>query len=196
MKAAGGVLTAKQAPPARHRPGARSARLGDVHFILWQTASSRNWKASCPMPTSSLRLAVVALIAAGVSVIIGYDVGVRSRARPSLCELSALHYGMDDRGQADVEQKRLLEILTRRSTVKDWALRELLARRMTLGQTAAQFRAIERELPLPWRPSPQADGPGENERLCRDVIDRAHGWVTFYLPAEADRVTARLEAEL
>ena len=41
-----------------------------------------------------------------------------------------------------------------------------------------------------------ADGPGDDERLCREVITRVNRWLQVKQPARATEVVARLEAEL
>jgi hypothetical protein len=83
-----------------------------------------------------------------------------------------------------------------RIAVKDRAVRDLLARRLTLVQAAAQFRDLVKEQPVTWWPRNTATGPEEAERLCRVVMDMANDWLEVNLPALAADATARLKAEL
>jgi hypothetical protein len=139
---------------------------------------------------------VIALLCAGVAGLACYAAGMHSRLAPRSGGLSILPRELDKCRQTDAELERRCQVFMRRGAAKDQAVRAMLAGRLTLGQAAARFRAIEREQPVTQCPARAANGPEDGERLCRDIIDRARHWVAENLPAEAASVAARLEAEL
>ncbi len=148
------------------------------------------------MPAPSRQLSVVALLVVSAGMA-GYSAGAHFGPRPGPGEHSAQPRELDERGQWEAELERRRQVFQRRTAAKDQAIRELLAGRLTLCQAAARFRDAEREAPLTWGPPPQTgDGPGEGERLCRDVMDWADSWVAENVPAAADSLTARLKEEL
>ena len=59
--------------------------------------------------------------------------------------------------------ERRRQIYLQRSVVKDQAVQDLLAGRLTLLQAAAQFRDVEKEQPVTWLPPNAATGPAEGE---------------------------------
>ena len=103
---------------------------------------------------------------------------------------------LDEGFLTDEEMDRRRQIHINRSAFMDRAVRDLLAGRLTLVEAAVQFRDVEEELPVTWRPQTAATGLSEGERLCRIVMVRAKGWVQTNLPSQAAAVAARLEAEL
>ena len=146
------------------------------------------------MPAPSRRWSFVLLLGVGAAGFACY--GVRSRMGPGFSDQSEFPRALADRGPNDAELERRRQISMRRSAAKETAVRELLARRLTLGQAAICFRNAEEELPITGAPPRITDGPDEDERLCRQIMDRARGWVAEYLPEATALVVARLEAEL
>jgi len=146
------------------------------------------------MPAPSRRWLFVLLLAVGVAGFACY--GVRSSTGPSFSDRSEFPRALAERGPNDAELERRRQIAMRRSAAKETAVRELLAGRLTLGEAAVCFRNAEEETPLTWVPPRTAGVTGEAELLCRDVMERARGWVAEYLPEATALVFARLEAEL
>jgi hypothetical protein len=103
---------------------------------------------------------------------------------------------LDDKSPMDEEMERRRQIYLQRYAVRDRAVRILLAGRLTLLQAAAQFRDVEKALPVTWAPRIAATGPAEGERLCQRVIAMAKDWMEEHVPAAAADMTARLEAQL
>src|SRR5262245_16407029 len=147
------------------------------------------------MPKPPRRLPITALLALGIAALIGYAVGVYSRPQRGPDELPAWPGERDECRHRDAELERKHDVLARRYSMRVKAVRELLLGRLTLGQAAVLFRDVERELPVTWELRPSG-GPGESQRLCREVIDWAQNRVAEVLPTEAAAVAARLEAEL
>jgi hypothetical protein len=148
------------------------------------------------MPAPSRWWSVVALLAVGVAGLIGYGAGAHFRTGPGFWDLPTPRLDADPCGQPDAEQERRLQVLRCRAAARERAARDLLAERLTLGQAAARMRAVERDLPVTWGSRQTEGGPGEDERLCRDVMAWARSWVAENLPAVAGPVARRLEAEL
>jgi hypothetical protein len=146
------------------------------------------------MSAPSRRQSVIAMLAVSVAGLTYYGAGVHSRFGPG--ELPARWGELDECSGNDDELERRRQVLMSRVGARVHAIQQLLAGRMTLCEAALRFRAIERELPVTWGPQPTPGGPEESEHLCRDVIARAHAWLEANLPADADAVAARLEAEL
>jgi hypothetical protein len=148
------------------------------------------------MPLHLRSLSVAALLIAGAAglVYFGADTGSPRDSdsnSPSIAECL-----LGDKSPTDEETERRQQILLERNVVKDRAVRNLLAGRLTLLQAAAQFRDVDEALPVTWVPQIAATGPAEGERLCRKVIAMAKGWMEECVPAQAAAETARLEAEL
>ena len=122
--------------------------------------------------------------------------GAPSRAGEGPRDLPSLRRPADEGPEQDAETERRRQVFQGRVVAKYNAVKGLLQGQLTLGQTAARFRAIDRDLPVTWGPARPADGPAENERLCRQVIARAVDWVEKNLPEAAAQVAERLEAEL
>ncbi|HKB02943.1 MAG TPA: hypothetical protein VKD90_12030 [Gemmataceae bacterium] len=102
----------------------------------------------------------------------------------------------DDNSPTGKDLDRRTQIYLHRITVKERAVRDLLAARLTLLQAAARFRDVEEEHPITGKPHCAASAPADGERWCRRVMEQAIGWVAANLPAQAADVAARLEAEL
>jgi len=195
-QAAGGVLTAKQAP---HRPGTAPAlglRAGNVRPPIPSQAVRENRKARRTMPLHWRPLPVAALFIGGAAgfIYFGADTGSRRgshRNPPSIAQGL-----LDENSPTDEELERRRQIYLQRHAVKDHAVRELLAGRLTLLQAAARCRDVEAAYPVPWAPHIAATDPAEGERLCRMVISMARGWMLENVAAQAAAETARLEAEL
>jgi|GEM_PF-3368918 len=148
------------------------------------------------MPLHLRPLSVAALFIAGAAGLLyfGADTGSRrgSHSNPpciAQCDL-------DEKSPTDEELERRRQIYLQRYGVKEHAVQDLLAGRLELLQAAAQFRDVEKSLPVTWAPRIAATGPAEEERLCRVVISMARGWMLENVPAQAAAATARLEAEL
>jgi hypothetical protein len=141
-------------------------------------------------------LPFAALLAGGAAglVYFGPDTGSRrdsDRNSPTIAQC------LRDRQSATNEElERRRQIGLQRLAVKERAVQNLLAGRLTLRQAAAQFRDAETALPVTWVPPVGAPGPGEDERLCRTVMAWARCRMARYPPAEAAAVAARLDAEL
>jgi hypothetical protein len=141
-------------------------------------------------------MSVVALLVAGLVGLAGYAVGAQSRAERGSGD-SAVYRGDADEGwPGDAEMERRRQLLQDRVAARDYAVRELLAKRFTLGEAAARLRNIEEEMPKTWGPLVTAGVPGDGEYLCRRVIAAANNWVARNLPEAAEMVNTRLEAEL
>jgi hypothetical protein len=144
----------------------------------------------------SRRLSIIALFAVAVAGLTWYCASKQPRFAPRFGGPFTQPRETTECAQRDAEVERRVQVLVSRSTLKEHAVRELLAGRLTLGQAAARFRVIEWEFPVTWCPPRTADGQGEDEHLCRDIMARAHGWVAENLPEAAALVAARLKAEL
>jgi len=146
------------------------------------------------MPAPSRRWLFVLLLAVGAAGFACY--GVRSSMGPGFSDRPEFPPALADRGPNDAEMERRRQIGMRRSAAKESAVRELLAGRLTLAEAAVCFRIAEEEWPMNWAPPRIAAGTDECERLCRDIMGRAHLWVAENLPEATVLVDARLEAEL
>jgi hypothetical protein len=146
------------------------------------------------MPAPSRRWLFVLVLAVGAAGFACY--GVRSSMEPGFADRSEFPRALADRGPNDAELERRRQIAMRRSAAKETAVRELLAGRLTLAEAAVCFRNAEEETPMTWVPPRIAGVTDEAERLCRNVMDRAHYWVAENLPEATAHVDARLEAEL
>ena len=148
------------------------------------------------MPLSLRPLAVAALVSGSAAGLIysGADTGSRQGShsnRPSIAQGV-----IDEDSPTDEELERRRQIYLQRYSVKEHAVQDLLTGRLTLLQAAAQFRDVEKSLPVSWAPRIAAIGPAEEERLCRMVIATAKSWMQENVPAAAAHMTARLAAEL
>ena len=92
---------------------------------------------------------------------------------------------------------RSMQVIMERTTGKENITQELLKGRITLGEAVVRFKALS-ELsdgysseyrPLFW-------GTSDEERICREVINRAQFSRGMNPPSEVDAVTACLEAQL
>jgi hypothetical protein len=194
-EAAGGVLTAKQAP---RRPGTAPAlglRAGNVRPLFPSQTIRENRKARRTMPLNLRSLPFAALLIAGAAglIYVGADGSRRDSDSNSPSIAQCL---LDKKPPTDEEMERRRQILLQRFAVKDRAVQKLLGGQLTLLQAAAQFRDVEAAQPITWGPDIAATGPAEGERLCRMVIAMARGWMEEHVPAAAADMTARLEAEL
>jgi hypothetical protein len=141
-------------------------------------------------------LSVAALLIAGAAGLIYLGADTRSRRDSDSNSPSIAQCLLGDKSPADVETERRRQIHLERHAVKDRAVRNLLAGRLTLLEAAAQFRDVEAAQPVTWVPQIAATGPADGESLCRKVIAMAKGWMLENVPAQAVAETARLEAEL
>ena len=148
------------------------------------------------MPVPFHRLLVVAPIVAGLAGLSWYAAVAHSRPGPGPGELFARSGNSDGCNPVDDELERQRRIALGRMTAKDEVVRQLLTGRLTLAQAAARFRAAELGFPTKSGPARTDGGPGEDERLCRDVIRRVYYWVAARLPTESGPIAARLAAEL
>ena len=140
------------------------------------------------------RLLIVGFVALSVAAIAHY--GAHPGAGPRFSEPSILRLNTEEGAESDAELERRRQVYQDRIATKQHVVRELVAGRLTLSQAAARFRAIDMELPLTWGPPRPAAGAGEDERVCRNVMVRAIGWVAEKLPEATAQVAERLEAEL
>jgi hypothetical protein len=191
-----GVLTAKQAP---HRPGTAPApglRAGNVRLPIPSQAVRENWKARRTMPLNLRPLTVAALLVGVAASLIYFGADTGSRRNSHRDSPSVAQCLLDEKSPTDEELERRRQIYLQRYSVKEHAVQDLLAGRLTLLQAAAQFRDVEKSLPVTWAPRIAATGSAEGERLCRMVIAMAKGWMEENVPAAAAHMTARLAAEL
>jgi hypothetical protein len=144
---------------------------------------------------SRLLLVAALLIAVGVGLTY-FSADIGSRHGLDFNPQSAVQRDHDESSPTDEEMERRLQVFLLRSAVKDEAVRDLFAGRLTLLQAAARFRDVEKAHPITWAPGNTATGPAEGERLCRVVMAMADGWLVKYSPPMAADVVARLEAEL
>jgi hypothetical protein len=141
-------------------------------------------------------LSVAALLIAGAAGLIYFGPDKGSR-RDSDCNAPSIaQFVIDEKFPIDDETEHRLQIYLQRAAAKDRAVRNLLAGRLTLLQTAVQFRDADKALPVTWGPGIAATGPADGERLCRVVMKWANYWLQANLPEQAASVAARLEAEL
>lgn len=143
-----------------------------------------------------LRCSVAALLVASAAGLIYLAADTTSRQALDRDAPTNVQPDLDEGLLTDDEMDRRRQIHIHRSVIRDRAIRELLAGRLTLVQAAAQFRDVEEDHPVSWWPQNAATGSAEGERLCRMVIGRATGWVESHLPSQAAAVAARLVAEL
>jgi hypothetical protein len=148
------------------------------------------------MPLNWRSLPVAALFVGGAAGLIYFGADTRSRRDSDPNAPSIAEFVIDEKFPMDEESEYRRQILLQRCAVRDRAVQKLLAGRLTLLQAAAQFRDVEKSLPVTWAPRIAATGSAEGERLCRSVIAMAKGWMEEYVPAQAAAETARLEAEL
>ncbi len=89
------------------------------------------------------------------------------------------------------------EILMERIRAKGRVANDLVARRLTLLEAAAQFRHLNHEPPQ--APAAGLDcfpGRTENERLCRQVLSWVPGVMEGCAPTQIEELVCGLEAEL
>jgi hypothetical protein len=136
--------------------------------------------------------AAVLLTAVGAGLVyIGAD--LLSRLGRDFGELAALQRRLDESARRDEELDGHREVYLRRIVVKEQAVGELLAGRLTLPQAAARFRDVEEALPVTWGPPCcAASGSAEGERWCREVM----AWVQTQHGEDLPALAARLEADL
>jgi hypothetical protein len=147
-----------------------------------------------PLHWRPLPVAVLFIGAAAGLLYFGADKGSR---RDSDSNSPSIAQGLlDEKSPTDEELERRRQIYLQRYSVKEHAVQDLLAGRLTLLQAAAQFRDLDKALPVTWAPRIAATGSAEGERLCRMIIWMAKGWMEEHVPAAATDVTARLKAEL
>jgi hypothetical protein len=111
-------------------------------------------------------------------------------------DLPALQRRLEETRLRGEELDRRREALLRRIAAKERVVAELVAGRLTLLQAAARFRDLKGEPPDLAAPPGLACGCSEGERLCREVMAWADGWLAEQAPQRAAAVAARLEAEL
>jgi hypothetical protein len=143
-----------------------------------------------------VRLSVPALLMAGAAGLIYFGADKAPRRALVGNTPSSVQSYPDEGSLSDAEMERRQQIYLQRIVIKDRAVRDLLAGRLTLVQAAAQFRDVEKEHPVTWWPRNTEPSPTEGERLCRMVMEKANGWVKATLPSQATAMAARLEAEL
>jgi hypothetical protein len=148
------------------------------------------------MPLNFRSLPVAALLIGGAAGLIYFGADMGSRRDSDSHSPSFAQCLLDDKSPNDEEMERRRQIYLELHRVKDRAVQRLLAGQLTLLQAAAQFRDVEKVLPVTWAPRIAETGPADGERLCRRVISMAKGWMEEYVPAAAADMTARLEAEL
>jgi len=146
------------------------------------------------MPAPSRRWLFVLLLAVVAAGFVCY--GVRSRSGPGFADRFGLQRELAARDRNDTELERRRQIGLNRNLAKDKVVREVLAGRLTLAEAAVCFRNVEEESPMTWGPLRIAGWTGEDERLCRDVTERAHNWLAENLPEVVAQIDARLKAEL
>ena len=112
------------------------------------------------MPAPSRWLSVLALLAVGAAGLTYFGSGVRSRPAPDSAGRSALRGELDAGGQWEAELERRRQVVLSRFAAKQWAVRELLAGRLSLGQAAIRFRDVEKELTVTWEPPRLSAGRG------------------------------------
>src|SRR5262249_39148140 len=112
------------------------------------------------MPAPSRRLSVIALFAVGVAGLSCYGAGRHSRLVHRFGDPFTQTRTANECVQRDAEVERRVQVLLRRGAAKDYAVRDLLTGRLTLGQSAVRFRAIEWELPVTWDSPPAPAGQG------------------------------------
>jgi hypothetical protein len=143
-----------------------------------------------------VRLSVPALLIAGAAGLIYFGADKAPGLALDGNSPSSVQSYLDKGSLSDAEMERRQQIYHQRIVIKDRAVRDLLAGRLTLVQAAAQFRDVEKEHPVTWWPRNAATDAAEGERLCRVVMEKANGWVKASLPSQAAAVAALLEAEL
>jgi chorismate mutase len=108
-------------------------------------------------------------------------------------DLPALARRLGEIQQTEEELQELLENVRQRAAVKEQALVELAAGRLTLPETVARFRAADQTWP---GGRVVGDSLEEEESLYRVIIQRACDKVASEAPERRAAVIARLEAEL
>jgi hypothetical protein len=111
-------------------------------------------------------------------------------------DLPALYRRLEESHRRREELDHRREVLLRRIAAKEQVVAELVAGRLTLLQAAARFRDLKEEPPDMADPPGYPCGCSEGERLCREVMAWADGWLAERAPQRAAAVAARLEAEL
>jgi hypothetical protein len=180
------------APPGRPvcAPG------GDDHFIETQAAHATELEAKWAMRIPRRRWLFTIWLIAVVAGLGYFGAVIASRLELGIGEPRTPEPALDQyRRTEELERRR--QLILRRYLVKEQAVRELLAGRLTLLQAAARFRNAEMAVPVDWGPPrPDGSGPAERERLCRNVRVWARHWLEEHQPEKVVEVTARLEAEL
>jgi len=148
------------------------------------------------MPLNLHPLPVAALFIAGAAGLLYYGADTGSRRGSDRNSPSIAQCDIEEKSPTDEELEHRRQIYLQRYSVKEHAVQDLLAGRLTLLQAAAQFRDVEKSLPVTWAPRVAATGPADGERLCRMVVATAKSWMEENVPAAAAHMTARLAAEL
>src|SRR5690349_6771782 len=120
--------------PVRHRPGARSARwlAGCACLPIPAQTIRANRKARCPMPPLLRSLPVTAVLVAAAVCLVHLGVDLAPRTGLDRKALDAVQRHLDEGALTDEELERRRQIYLRRLDVKDRAVKELLAGRLTL----------------------------------------------------------------
>ena len=172
-------------PPTGPAPPRRSVCAGNgpsAHSIAGRSRELGKPGAPC----RSLRpLPVAALLIAGAAGLLYFGADTGSRRDSDCNSPSIAQCLLDEKSPLDEEKERRRQIYLQRHTVKDRAVQDLLAGRMTLLQAAAQFRDVEKALPVTWVPRIAATGPAEGDACAGVVISMAKGWMEEYVPAQA-----------
>jgi len=98
----------------------------------------------------------------------------RGEAEGNLLQLGwKLLHALEDDGR----QEREVAVYSERLRVKDSIIQELIKRRLSLLEAAAQFQDVDERLPVRLIIDPFAVGSAKEENYCRKVI----GWVQVEL---------------
>src|SRR4029450_8087916 len=104
------------------------------------------------MPLNWRSLSVAALLIGGAAGLIYFGADTGSRRDSDSNSPSLAQVLLDKKSPNDEETERRRPTHLERIAVKDRAVRELLAGKLTLLQAAAQVRDVELALPVPWVP--------------------------------------------
>jgi hypothetical protein len=139
------------------------------------------------------RCSTPVLLAAVVAGLLGLGAVTLSLLGVDFSELAALKRLADDSERMAVELDGHRDVFLARIRLKERAVDEFVAGRLTLPQAAARFRDVEEALPATRGPARcAATGPAEGERWCREVID----WTLGHHGLNRPGLAARLEADL